>query len=156
MRKSVKLGVALAILVAAALAGGFWILDRPEAVDTANSDDTKVLALGQELYGRECAACHGAQLEGQADWRERLPSGRLPAPPHDESGHTWHHPDALLFGMTKQGVEAFAPEGYKSDMPAFAETLSDDEIWAILAYIKSSWPEKIRQMQALRSQQYKE
>ena len=64
----------------------------------------------------------------------------MPAPPHDESGHTWHHPDHVLFGITKRGlVPPYAPAGYKSDMPAFADQLSDDEIWAVLAYIKGHW-----------------
>jgi mono/diheme cytochrome c family protein len=87
-----------------------------------------------------CAACHGVKLEGQPDWRRRLPNGRLPAPPHDESGHTWHHPDSVLFGITKNGLlPPYAPTGYESDMPAFGDKLADEEIWAVLAYIKSRW-----------------
>ena len=102
-------------------------------------DATKV-TLGAKVYGQHCAACHGANLEGQPDWRRRLPNGRLPAPPHDESGHTWHHRDEVLFAITKNGlVPPFAPKGYESDMPAFAGTLSDEQIWAVLAYIKIHW-----------------
>ena len=33
----------------------------------------------------------------------------------------------------------YAPQGYASDMPAFGDRLSDDEIWAVLAFIKSRW-----------------
>jgi mono/diheme cytochrome c family protein len=102
--------------------------------------DPAQIALGQKLYAQHCAACHGAKLEGQANWRQRLPNGRMPAPPHDESGHTWHHTDRVLFGVTKNGlVPPYAPQGYESDMPAFAGKLSDDEIRAVLAYIKSYW-----------------
>lgn len=110
--------------------------DDPRA-DAANPELVK---RGGSLYAQQCAACHGAKLEGQADWRQRLPSGRLPAPPHDESGHTWHHPDLVLFAITKNGVvPPHAPKGYESDMPGFGGKLSDDEIWAVLAYIKSHW-----------------
>lgn len=64
----------------------------------------------------------------------------MPAPPHDESGHTWHHPDDVLFAIVKDGlVPPYAPRGYESDMPAFAGKLSRDEIWAVLAFIKSHW-----------------
>lgn len=65
------------------------------------------------------------------------------------SGHTWHHPDEVLFGITKHGLVPgkFAPPKYESDMPAYAAALTDEEIWAVLAYIKSSWPEKIRAAQ---------
>lgn len=102
--------------------------------------DPAKLALGEKLYAQHCAACHGAKLEGQPNWRERMPNGRLPAPPHDESGHTWHHPDHVLFGITKNGlVPPYAPKDYESDMPAFADKLSDDEIRAVLAHIKSHW-----------------
>jgi mono/diheme cytochrome c family protein len=77
----------------------------------------------------------------------------LPAPPHDASGHTWHHPDDVLFGITKRGLAPYAPPGYVSDMPAFGGTLSDDEIRAVLAYIKSQWPPQIRARQKAISEQ---
>ena len=63
-------------------------------------------------------------------------------------GHTWHHPDEVLFGITKQGIAAFAPPGYESDMPAFGGVLTDEEIWAVLAYLKSSWPPEIQVRQS--------
>jgi len=98
------------------------------------------VALGERVYAQHCAVCHGTKLEGQPRWRRRLPNGRLPAPPHDESGHTWHHPDRLLFAITRNGlVPPYAPSAYESDMPAYAGRLTDDEIWAALAFIKSRW-----------------
>lgn len=103
------------------------------------------LAIGEAVYFEHCAACHGQQLEGQADWRRRRADGRLPAPPHDASGHTWHHPDDVLIAITRDGlVPPLAPEGYVSDMPAFGGILSDDEIRAVLAWIMSTWPPDIR------------
>jgi len=102
------------------------------------------LARGQHLYAQHCAACHGAKLEGQPNWRSPLANGRMPAPPHDESGHTWHHTDAVLFGITKEGLVPgkYAPPGYQSDMPGFGDKLSDDEIRAVLAFIASRWKSK--------------
>ena len=87
--------------------------------------------------------CHGANLEGQPNWREKLASGRMPAPPHDESGHTWHHTDEVLFGITKYGLTPkYGPSGYQSDMPAFGGKLSDADIWAVLSLIESRWKTK--------------
>src|SRR5262245_48882654 len=112
----------------------------PGGLPRIDPSDAKQLALGAPIYARECAVCHGARLEGQPNWRERLPNGRMPAPPHDESGHTWHHPDAVLFGITKSGlVPPYAPAGYPSDMPAFGGKLSDQEIRDVLAFIASHW-----------------
>jgi mono/diheme cytochrome c family protein len=109
--------------------------------------DPETISLGQELYAENCASCHGANLEGQPDWKRRLENGRMPAPPHDATGHTWHHSDQSLLLITREGIEAVVP-GYESDMPAFGEVLSDEEIRAVLAYIKSTWPERERNFQA--------
>ena len=128
--------------VALAAASLFW-----SAGSEAGSSKTQG-ALGKKLYAQHCASCHGDNLQGQPNWRRRLPNGKLPAPPHDETGHTWHHPDWQLFEMTKSGRNPFAPANIKTDMPAFTGTLSDQEIRAVLEFIKSRWPEKISRRQA--------
>jgi mono/diheme cytochrome c family protein len=117
-------------------------------VGGGENSNEKAIVLGRSLYGAHCARCHGKNLEGQPDWQTRLPSGRLPAPPHDASGHTWHHPDHALIGITKHGLKPYAGEDYESDMPAFATVLSDQDIAAIIAFIKSTWPEREREYQA--------
>lgn len=106
--------------------------------------DAAQVARGEALYREHCARCHGAHLEGQPEWRHRRPDGRMPAPPHDASGHTWHHPDEALIGIVRDGlVPPWAPAGYRSDMPAFGGVLDDGEIRAVLAYIESTWPPPI-------------
>jgi len=142
-----KYWVASAAAVAL-VAVGSWIyfaeggLQGP-AIRVNGSDDAQVLR-GRAIHGQHCAACHGQKLEGQPDWRSRRPDGRLPAPPHDGTGHTWHHPDAVLFGIVKYGlVPPYAPAGYASDMPAFRSTLTDDDIRAVLAFIESTWSPEI-------------
>lgn len=108
-------------------------------------DDAVMLKRGEQLYQARCASCHGANLEGQANWRERGPDGRLPAPPHDESGHTWHHPDDVLIGITKDGVaKAAGLTDYATNMPAFGDSLNDADIVAVLSWIKSRWSPETR------------
>jgi mono/diheme cytochrome c family protein len=131
--------IALGTSIAAAI--GVWQPWRAQA--SADADDPRLVADGRAIYAEHCASCHGSNLEGQANWQERLPNGRLPAPPHDASGHTWHHPDRQLFDLTANGVSGIVP-GYESDMPAFKSILSDQQIWAVLAFIKSRWPRDIR------------
>jgi mono/diheme cytochrome c family protein len=132
-----------ATTVLAVLAAGtaVWILRPSGGADPA---DPAQVTLGRTVYAENCASCHGARLKGQQNWRETKPDGKFPAPPHDASGHTWHHPQDMLFKITKEGIQAFAPPGHPSDMPAFESKLTDEQIWAVLAFIASTWPEDIR------------
>ena len=122
---------------------------RGETRVELRTDDPQVLAQGKAVYQARCAACHGGRLEGQRpNWRERDSAGRLPAPPHDASGHTWHHSDQLLFDIVKYGVAKAAHlKDYDSAMPAFEGTLTDAQIVAVLSWIKAQWPEDIRKKQ---------
>lgn len=108
-------------------------------------NDASVVAAGAQLYEMHCASCHGASLQGQPEWRIRGADGLLPAPPHDASGHTWHHDDKTLFRITKLGVaQVIKDSTYKTMMPAYADTLSDQQIVAVLSWIKAQWPPDVR------------
>ena len=119
-----------------------------------NWDDRDIDA-GRGLFADNCASCHGANLEGQPDWQSANSDGVLPAPPQDSTGHTWHHNDELLFDYTKLGGKGALAirdvSGFKSGMPAFGETLTDDEIWDILAFIRSNWSVREQKAQASRT-----
>ena len=136
-------GLAGAVIVAA---GGFWFLSSTGNASGMRPDDREFVTLGGEIYADQCASCHGRDGKGEPNWREPLATGGMPAPPHDESGHTWHHPGQLLFDYTKRGGQALIGDRGKSNMPPFGDVLSDDEIWAVLSYIKSTWPAEIRAM----------
>ena len=144
MRRHVAILTTLVALTAGAAALGWFGFSSRGAIDP---DDPAEVALGREIYATHCASCHGANLEGQPDWRERRPDGRLPAPPHDVSGHTWHHADQQLFELIEKGLSGVVP-GYQSDMPAFEGTLTDEQIAAVVPFIKSTWPERQRDVQA--------
>lgn len=117
--------------------------------------ENRDLARGERLYAEHCASCHGENLEGQPNWRSPGASGIWPAPPHDETGHTWHHDNQLLFDYTKLGGEKALSmrgvTGFASGMPGFGELLGDEEIWEVLAYIRSTWPQRIQAAQASRN-----
>ena len=144
--RAIVIGVAAAaIVLVAGILGYRWLLARDEIA--LRPDDQSYVARGEKVYRMACASCHGADLQGQANWRERGADGLLPAPPHDPSGHTWHHPDRVLFDLTKLGVKPFAGPDYQSAMPAFQDRMSNDDIIAVLSFIKSTWPPEIRQRQ---------
>ncbi len=137
-------GSALAFVLTTA-----WASEGIDGVLTRlNADDLSVVAAGEAIYRDNCAVCHGAQLEGQANWRERDAEGYLLAPPHDATGHTWHHSDDLLFEITKYGPgKVVNDEEYKTRMPAYEGVLTDKAIIAVLSFIKHSWPTEEREWQ---------
>ena len=119
-------------------------LPRMDPNDLSQVDD------GRRLYAQACSSCHGASLKGESNWRERLADERMPAMPLDATGVAWRRSDKNLFAIIKAGPAAY-PAGYSTDLPAFGQQLSDEEIAATIAYIKSVWPLEIRAQQARRS-----
>lgn len=138
------LGLAAAALAIAVASWFLFVETRKPGGGNLRPDDARLVALGKDLYAKHCASCHGANLEGAPNWREPLPNGRLPAPPHDASGHTWHHPDGLLIAITKAGPAKLVGGNHQSDMQGFEGVLSDEEIIAVLSFVKSTWPPEIR------------
>ena len=100
---------------------------------------------GRAIYMATCSICHGEQGQGQPDWKIPLADGSLPAPPHDASGHTWHHSDAELLRIIREGGTFYMPE---SKMPAFGEFLDEEEMFAVLEFIRTMWGDRERAFQA--------
>jgi mono/diheme cytochrome c family protein len=147
VRRPPLAGAALLSVAGVAIVG-FALGLRWAADPSGLSEEPAVIARGERVYAARCASCHGARLEGQADWRSPRADGKMPAPPHNSAGHTWHHDSATLFGITKHGlVPPWASPGYESDMPAFAGVLSDEEIRAALSFIASTWNEEAKSWQ---------
>ena len=137
------IGSAISVLV---LVGVLVWLGASVEPTKPDPNNPRLVARGKIVYAEQCASCHGANLEGQPNWRVRLPSGRLPAPPHDSTGHTWHHSDKELFEMVKNGIPEIVP-GYQTDMPAYKGNLSDADIWAVLSFIQRTWSQDMRERQ---------
>ncbi|WP_193175429.1 c-type cytochrome [Oricola nitratireducens] len=152
-RFAVLATIGLALLAALA----FWLL--PDAQQAEGSllrpDDKQIVAAGAAIYQANCASCHGVDLKGQPNWQAPGEDGLMPAPPHDETGHTWHHPDEILFAITKHGVAKAANlKDYKSAMPVYEGVLSDEEMIAALSWIKAQWPGEVRQRHDEMNAQY--
>lgn len=126
-------------------------IPRPSAPPLPTLDAVQV-SLGAQVYQDACASCHGMDGEGEPDWKTPKADGTYPAPPHDASGHTWHHGDGLLYQIIREGGASLDVPGFQSNMPAFGGSLSDAEIRAVLEYLKSTWPEREREAQWLVNQ----
>ena len=135
-----------ALAAGAALIGWVWLGGGQSGVGSTNGgqgragllrpDDARLVTKGAKIYAKACANCHGARLEGQPGWRTR----RGLAPAHDETGHTWHHPDGMLLQVVREGTVRMG-----GAMPAFRGVLTDEEMLAVMSFIKSRWPRKIRE-----------
>ena len=116
--------------------------------------DSDEVVLGRQVYVEQCAACHGQNAEGQPNWKQPDGNGNMPAPPHDDSGHTWHHADGLLYEIIRDGFrDPLKPPDSPLTMPAFGDKLNDAEIRAVIAYFKSLWSEESRLFQGEVTQQ---
>lgn len=96
------------------------------------------LEVGRQVYEQNCASCHGANGEGGENWRQRKPDGKFPPPPLNGTGHTWHHPLAILRYVIKNG----SPGG-QGDMPAWKDKLSDQQVDSVIAYVQSWWSPQV-------------
>ena len=97
------------------------------------------VASGERIYAENCASCHGP-VNG--------PTTLASTPVHGDAGHTWHHPDRLLF----QWVLDRPP--LATVMPAFRGALTEEQVLEVLAYIKNHWLPEIQDRQNEGSAQY--
>ena len=118
-------------------------------------NDPVYVKMGGEIYLEQCASCHGVNLEGQLGWQDTMVEGMRLAPPHDQSGHTWHHFDEMLFNLTKHGFKTMINDDFKASMPVYDGILSDKEITASLSYIKSMWPKEVAEIHRKIDDNYK-
>jgi len=95
---------------------------------------------GLKLYQQTCGACHGKQGEGAPGWQQRDKQGKFLPPPLNGSGHTWHHPKAVLLDIINNGTLRLG-----GNMPAWKDKLSDDQIEDILFWVQSQWDKEIFQ-----------
>ncbi len=103
---------------------------------------------GRAIYEQSCASCHGARGEGAPRWQRPDRNGEMPAPPHDSTGHTWKHSDAMLFRLVKRGWRDPFNKTQRLTMPAFGGQLSREQTIAVIAYLKTQWKPAQRRFQA--------
>ncbi len=135
----------LALLVVAIILIGFnGLLSYRRSQALANYEDNveckadldpALIERGKTVYQSHCIACHGSNLEGTQQWQIRLEDGSSPPPPLNAQAHAWQHSDASLIKTISNGRNP----GKLSPMPAFGESLSSEEIRAVVEYIKSHW-----------------
>ena len=109
--------------------------------------DATQVRLGRQVYQANCASCHGANAEGAPNWKTPDAEGNFPAPPHNDAGHTWHHPDRVLYEIIHIGFADPLKPGSPKRMPPFGDKLSDVDIRAVMVYFQSLWSREHREFQ---------
>lgn len=111
------------------------------------------VAAGRAIYRQSCASCHGARGQGAPNWQRPDAQGELPAPPHDRTGHTWKHSDAMLYGLVQNGWRDPFNKTQRLTMPAFKGQLTHDQTISVIAYLKTLWTPRQRKFQREESAQ---
>ena len=146
MRSLAAIGLHLAAVGVAAGLSALLVACAPQDKEPPPLDP-EMVALGRQVYVEHCAACHGTFGEGQSDWETPNALGELPAPPHDSTGHTWKHSDAMLYRIIVEGWRDPFNETERLTMPAFRAVLSPREVRAVITYLKTLWTEEQRKFQ---------
>lgn len=136
----------LAGIVAIVLAGDVRSAVRPSHF--ADADDAALVSRGKQVYAAQCASCHGRFLQGQPLWRLVDADQLRRAPAQDGTGPGWRHSDEELFVAVRDGHFPSEVQDSRSRMPAFGRQIAEDEILAVLAFIKARWPIALRVFQA--------
>jgi mono/diheme cytochrome c family protein len=136
--------LAFAVFIALIITLSWVYYDRHVAETKVEADrfNEAQVSLGKSLYMANCAFCHGDRLEGKPGWDGNYPTGGRPALPLDGETAITRLSDQDIMDVTKFGGQPFSPADYKNDMPGFEMQLSDSDIWAIVAFIKSRWSEE--------------
>ena len=134
--------VTICVRSLAVLAIGLSCVSAGDAVQGPRGAPVATPSIGQgrALYAGFCSGCHGKHLEGQASWQVADGAARRRAPALDQTGHAWLLSQDALLQSVKMGQGA---------MPAYRNTLDDEAIRSVLAFVQSRWPVGIRVEQAL-------
>lgn len=112
--------------------------DKATSIRIDRQIDFAAVKRGGELFRQYCAGCHGLNAQGAPNWQQRRPDGSFPAPPLDGTGHAWHHPKKVLQMTIREGTRKLG-----GSMPAWGNTLSNEDIDAIIAWFQAKWPDAI-------------
>ncbi|WP_420563102.1 c-type cytochrome [Thalassobaculum sp.] len=141
------LAAAVVIGVLMTAADLYWERYTNQTAVSADHTNAAQVGLGHTLYDQHCAYCHGADLAGQPGWDRDYPQGGRPPLPLEGTAPIWRLTDRDLFDVIKFGGQPFSPPTYSNEMPAFESTLADADIWAIISFMKSRWPEEVHTRQ---------
>lgn len=104
---------------------------EPATSEIPSSENSLLLALGKTIYDTRCASCHGANGEGKPPEYPPLAGNQS-----IQMASAVNPIRMVLNGGFPPGTDG-NPTPY--GMPPFAQYLSDDEVAAVVTYIRTAW-----------------
>jgi len=133
------IGLGVVVLCVAII--GYIATQRPAEISLADAQNRKQVDLGQLTYQQNCMACHGVKLKGKPSWEVASP--KQAGIPLSADGTTWHLSDRHLFDAIATGRRVKAGKTTQIHDTPYAKAqggrLADQEIWALIAYFKTTW-----------------
>jgi mono/diheme cytochrome c family protein/glucose/arabinose dehydrogenase len=110
------------------------VTSAPASAGNPMAATPDAIAAGKRLYDASCAACHGNQAQGavKAGITISILEEQRGKQPPDLTDDQWDHgsSDGQILTVIKRGLPP-------SMMPAFGGSLSDDDLWRIVTYLRS-------------------
>jgi mono/diheme cytochrome c family protein len=97
-------------------------------------------ALGEQVYGNKCSACHQLTGEGLPGVFPPLKGSAVVT-----GADPTEHIRTVLHGLSGKAIGGVT---YGSAMPAFADQLSDEEVAAVLSYERTAWGNQAKPVKA--------
>lgn len=100
--------------------------DAPKGSNPVPLTDANLIA-GIDLYGKNCAICHGSAKGDTAE--SPIAKGENPEPPQLATDGVEDDPEGYTFWKVKNGIRW-------TGMPAWQGTLNDRQIWTLALFLK--------------------
>lgn len=118
-----------------------------QEVSVMRNQNAAQIQRGHRLFEQNCAACHGTNAQGAANWTRPDSDGKYPPPPLNGTGHAWHHPKRALISTIQHGTIRLG-----GNMPAWQDKLSIQDSEDIITWFQSLWPNELYAAWARRDQ----
>jgi len=89
------------------------------------------LEKGEQMFGIYCQTCHGVEGKGGAPVADTKAGKRYPVPPSVLSGA------GAVSSLRSDGYLYLTIRNGGAIMPAYGQAMDDDEMWAIVSYIRT-------------------
>ncbi len=108
----------------------------------ASAENREQVSIGRLAYQQNCAVCHGLDLRGKPTWHKTVQGNALRAGSAlNTVGDVWKTSDDDIYRLIARGDRP-VPEGAHPVVihpEPFGGKLTENQIWGLIAFMKSTW-----------------